>query len=457
MLKNCFSLTFSCFKLAISLNNLCEPFTIRSLGGFGFARKPLYKMLYMTTKVLPPFRPGLDIFPSPVPDRPGVVLRDPFKYTEQVLIIPPLLAAGLAFFDGEQTTLDLQAHLSRLAGQLVPRGTVEALLSALQSNGFLLTEEFAQMRALRHADFAATPERAPAHAGTGYPEEPVELRQTFDGYLQKGLGAPAQPIIGLAAPHVSPWGGADCYAAAYSRLQGAAAAHAKNKTIVLLGTSHYGQPERFGMTRKPFTTPFGTLQPNTEMINWLAARAADSIVMEDYCHAVEHSLEFQCVFLQQMLGSDFKILPILCGPFAKALREGEPPERDDHVYRFFDALGELAELHSPELFWVLGIDLAHMGKRYGDELLARADSGAMLEVKERDQARLQHACASESEEFFELVKPEEDELKWCGFAPLYTFLQVQPQARGQVLRYDQWNIDEESVVSFAALEFSNKG
>lgn len=410
----------------------------------------------MTNEALPPLRPGLDIFPSPVADRPGLVLRDPFKYTEQVLIIPPLLAAGLAMFDGEQTRLDLQAYLSKLAGQLVPRETIEALLNALQNNGFLLTEEFVQIRASRHAEFAAAPERAPAHAGTGYPDEPAELRQTLDGYLQKGLGATEQPIIGLAAPHVSPWGGAECYAAAYGRLQGAAAARAKNKTIVLLGTSHYGQPERFGMTRKPFTTPFGTLQPNAEMIDWLAARAGKSVVMEDYCHAVEHSLEFQCVFLQQMLGSDFKILPILCGPFAKALREGEPPEYDDQVYRFFDTLGELAELHASELFWVLGIDLAHMGKRYGDDLSALAESGVMLEVKDRDHARLQHACAGEADEFFELVRPDEDELKWCGFSPLYTFLHVQPQARGTVLRYDQWNIDEESVVSFAALEFRDR-
>ncbi len=409
----------------------------------------------MMSEPLPPLRPGLDIFPSPVAERPGLVLRDPFKYTEQVLIIPPLLAAGLVMFDGEQTRLDLQAYLSKLAGQLVPRATLEVFLGALQTNGFLLTEEFAQMRAARHAEFAAAPERAPAHAGTGYPDDPAELRQTFDGYLQKGLGATERPIIGLGAPHVSPWGGAECYAAAYGRLQGAAAARAKNKTIVLLGTSHYGQPERFGMTRKPFKTPFGKLQPSVEMIDWLARRAGDIVVMEDYCHAVEHSLEFQCLFLQQMLGSDFKILPILCGPFAKALREGEPPEYDDDVYRFFDTLGELADLHSAELFWVLGIDLAHMGRRYGDDLLARAGNGAMLAVQELDRERLQHACAGESEEFFELVRPGEDELKWCGFAPLYTFLQAVPQARGEVLRYDQWNIDEESVVSFAALEFSN--
>ena len=25
----------------------------------------------------------------------------------------------------------------------------------------------------------------------------------------------------------------------------------------MLGTSHYGTPERFGLTRKPYATPFG--------------------------------------------------------------------------------------------------------------------------------------------------------------------------------------------------------
>jgi len=407
-------------------------------------------------KTLPRLRPELDIFPSPVAERPGLLLRDPFKYTEQILIIPPLLAAGLAYFDGEQTTLDLQAHLSMHAGQLVPAEIVEALLTALQSNGFLRTAEFEEMRAARQREFAAAGMRHPAHAGSGYPEEAGALRETFGEYLNAHVGPAEKPIIGLAAPHVSPFGGADCYAAAYGRLQQEAAAQAREKTIVLLGTSHYGQPERFGLTRKAFTTPFGTLQPDKALVDRLATQAAGAVVMEDYCHAVEHSLEFQCVFLQQMLGSQFKILPILCGPFAKALYTGELPERDDQVYRFFDVLGELAEQEADKLFWVLGIDLAHVGRRYGDPFSAYADSGAMLTVKERDHERLRHACNGEAEDFFELVKPEQDELKWCGFSPLYTFLQVMPQARGTVLRYDQWNIDEESVVSFAALEFTRE-
>ncbi len=397
------------------------------------------------------------MFPSPLPERPGLLIRDPYCYTDDILIIPPLLVAALNFLDGESTMFDAVSYVSKLAGQIVPSDFIQPMVDVLQRNGFLETEEFERMRAARHAEFAAAPARLPVHSGSGYPDEAEELREQLDEYLD-GFRAPAgdtttEPIIGLAAPHISPWGGWQSYAAAYGRLAGAAKQHAANKTIVLLGTSHYGQPERFGLTRKPFDTPLGRLQPDNELINWLAARADGAIRMEDYCHSIEHSIEFQCVFLQQMLGSDFKILPILCGPFAEALFSGEPPEKDDHVLRFFDALGEMAELHSSQLFWVLGVDLTHFGMRYGDEIVARAGEDEMLEVKEEDLQRLQHVCQGRSDDFFEMVKPEQDRLKWCGFPPLYTFLSAMPDARGELLRYDQWNIDEESVVSFAAMEF----
>ncbi len=36
---------------------------------------------------------------------------------------------------------------------------------------------------------------------------------------------------------------------------------------------------------------------------------------------------------------------------------------------------------------------------------------------------------------------------------MYTFLKAVPQARGTLRRYQQWNIDDQSVVSFAALSF----
>ena len=58
----------------------------------------------------------------------------------------------------------------------------------------------------------------------------------------------------------------------------------REKTFVILGTSHYGEPDKFGLTRKPFVTPLGetaVAQPNGS-ISLASQRAA---VTEDYCHS----------------------------------------------------------------------------------------------------------------------------------------------------------------------------
>jgi hypothetical protein len=57
------------------------------------------------------------------------------------------------------------------------------------------------------------------------------------------------------------------------------------------------------------------------------------------------------------------------------------------------------------------------------------------------------------EGFWDLVQEKHDDLKWCGSSPFYTFLKAAPRARGELLRYEQWNIDERSVVSFAGMAF----
>ena len=406
-------------------------------------------------KVLPRLRADIDVMPSPSPEQPGLLVRDPYRYTPAMLIIPPALVPSLAFFDGEQSDLDLQADLYRRTGQLVGSDVIENFVHALQTNGFLETEEFHQIRESRQREFRDAPERIPVHAGTGYPDEPEALRMQFAEYFNSsGEPLPDPPgMVGLAAPHVSPSGGWKGYGTAYRRL----APELRDKTFVVLGTSHYGQPERFGLTRKPFVTPLGTLEVDTRLVDWLAERSGDAVLMEDYCHAIEHSIEFQCVFLQHALGAPVRILPILCGPFLQSLVTGRLPESEEDVGRFLAALGELAEREGPRLFWVLGIDLAHMGRRYGDRFAGQAEQGRMASVREQDLQRLDRVCAGDSQGFFELLHPEQDRLRWCGYSPLYTFLKAVPEARGNLLHYEQWNIDPESVVTFAALEFVRDG
>jgi hypothetical protein len=132
------------------------------------------------------------------------------------------------------------------------------------------------------------------------------------------------------------------------------------------------------------------------------------------------------------------------------------PEHNPAVARFFDALANIAAREGGNLFWVLGIDLAHMGLRYGDPLRATARQGEMLAIEQRDRERLEQIRNGDLQSYWSLVQDGHDDLKWCGSAPLYTFLKILPNVRGELLDYDQWQIDPYSVVSFGALRFEQK-
>jgi AmmeMemoRadiSam system protein B len=154
-----------------------------------------------------------------------------------------------------------------------------------------------------------------------------------------------------------------------------------------------------------------------------------------------------------LYGPNIRILPVLCGSFANSIQNGGLPEDNESVRRFLGRLGEVAAREGERLTWVLGIDMAHMGTRYGDDLVARAGKAEMEEVARRDHSRIERVLASDAEGFWGQVQDGQDDLKWCGSSPLYTFLRAVPGTRGTLRGYQQWNIDESSVVSFAGISF----
>jgi hypothetical protein len=178
----------------------------------------------------------------------------------------------LEFFDGEKSELDLREYLVRSSGQLEVNGLIDHLQQTLSQAGFLEDDSFAQLKEEKQRAFAAAPLREPAHAGTGYPDDPAELSATFSEYL-RGPARPQEPgrtVRAIAAPHVSPFGGVETYRAAYSAFSPDDA----DKTFIILGTSHYGEPDRLGLTwawwsvwnarrrvrsQKTIATPWNTL------------------------------------------------------------------------------------------------------------------------------------------------------------------------------------------------------
>ncbi|HEY2843171.1 MAG TPA: AmmeMemoRadiSam system protein B, partial [Bryobacteraceae bacterium] len=298
-------------------------------------------------------RLNLDFQPSPMADKPGLLIRDPFQFSDATLVIPPVLIESLTYFDGSRSELDLREHLVRLTGELDVGGLQQHLIETLSGAGFLEDDIFFSKKQAAERAFADAPAREPAHAGSAYPEDRDELTATMRDYLNGDTAAAQEPVRAIAAPHVSPYGGIEAYRAAYSALTSADA----DRTFVILGTSHYGQPDRFGLTRKPFATPFGKTATNLALVDEIERAGKDAVLMEDYCHAVEHSIEFQVVFLQYLFGAGVRIVPVLCGAFSRGMRGGsEPPgckpDDDEGVKRTIGALGEIAAREGDRLAWI---------------------------------------------------------------------------------------------------------
>lgn len=399
---------------------------------------------------LPRLRFNLDFMPSPDPARPGLIIRDPYHYTDATLVVPPPLVQALECFDGQQSTLDLRSELVRITGEIQVGDLEKHLFDSLNEAGFLDNEHYRNLKTKRETEFAKEEIREPIFAGAAYPDDEVALSDLLTRRVGRAEGG--SKTVAIAAPHASPDGAWDTYRAAYQALP--SRAEAEGKTFVILGTSHYGAPDRFGLTRKQFLTPFGVAQPDTALIDELETAAPHAIRMEDYCHAVEHSVEFQIVFLQHLYGPNVRVLPILCGPFVKSIYGGGMPEDNEAVARFFDALGNLGHRESSRLFWVLGVDMAHLGRRYGDRLRATANLGEMLAIQDRDLKRIERIRAGDIRGYWSLVQDGHDDLRWCGASPIYTFMKTMPGLNSELLDYHQWQIDPASVVSFAALRFN---
>src|ERR1035437_9852317 len=103
--------------------------------------------------------------PSPSPEHPGLFIRDPYRFSDAMLIVPPMLVECLQCFDGRQTELDLRAALVRITNTLEVGEIAQNLAETLSTAGFLEDENFARMEADRRREFSEQTVREPAHAG----------------------------------------------------------------------------------------------------------------------------------------------------------------------------------------------------------------------------------------------------------------------------------------------------
>src|SRR5450759_2622870 len=143
---------------------------------------------------------NLDFMPSPSPEHPGLFIRDPYRFSDAMLVIPTFLVECLQCFDGSQTELDLRAALVRITGDLEVGALGQHLIGTLSAAGFLEDAQYGEMQQARKREFAAAAVREPSHAGSAYPTDLGEMRQTMGQWMEgaETLAKPNGEPFGLA-------------------------------------------------------------------------------------------------------------------------------------------------------------------------------------------------------------------------------------------------------------------
>jgi MEMO1 family protein len=406
-----------------------------------------------------PDRPRLrlvEAFPIEQNGQRAVGLRDPAGFTDQVAVLPVPLLDIVSLFDGEHSLAEIRDIVAARHEGTITQEDIATVAERLDEAGFLDSPRFAARRQRIETEFASSVVRPAAHAGGAYAGEPAALRAQIEGFFRRPEGpGPAQRgassdgLRGLLAPHIDFHRGGPTYAWAYREILERSDAD----LFVILGTCHAGMADPFAATLKAYETPLGPAAVDRDFVESLRRRYGHDLLASEGAHRVEHSIEFQAVMLRWALGDGrpFTVVPVLASFLHQAVWGGGEPEGDPRVPRFLDALAATIAASGRRVCLVGGVDLAHVGPRFGD---AEPNTEAFLaEVEREDRAMLDAVVAGSASGFYESVARDGDARRICGLSPIYAFVRALPGARGRLIRYSQWP-DPAGAVTFCAAAFT---
>jgi len=393
-----------------------------------------------------------------------VYLKDPLNFASP-LGFSPLGYFILSHFDGQHSLVDIQEAYSRQVGDVLLSDDLRQFVETLDRHYYLHSERFIAYRNSLVDEFRRQPSRPASHVGGVYKADPAELKTQLEGFFcaPNGPGLPngshrAAPPRAIVAPHIDFHRGGPAYAWAYKSLAESEGAD----LFVLLGTSHCGGQTPFILTFKDFETPLGLVETDKDFVNRLQQRSDEDLFADEYLHRGEHSLEFQVVFLKYaaqlraaMKGAaerPFKIVPILVSSFHPMVLSQTPPERNAGVEKLLSALRELLEHERRQVCLVAGVDLAHVGREFGDSEPITEEF--LKWVEREDQKLIERISALDAPGFFNEIAKDHDKRRICGFSPLYSLIHLLDGASGTHLRYSQaFTPETGSAVTFTSMIF----
>lgn len=390
-----------------------------------------------------PVRRALEERIVEVEGEPRLVLRDPEGLLDAPVILPPLPALVYAYLDGGQDMSGLQSRLSEHAkGALIPEPLLLDVIAELDRHYLLENGRSAERRREVVESFRTGQVRAPRHVAG----DADEIRQVLDGFFsaEGAAGAPDRArggdrLRGVLAPHIDFARGGTCYTHAYRQVAESRPAD----TYLVLGVAHRAPPTPFVLSTKHYATAFGDAEVDAEFVASLLKRAGRRSLDHEIVHRTEHSAEFQAVWLKHALGDrPFRIVPILCSSF----RSPDDPEVKD----FIGALRETIASCDRDVCVVAGVDFAHVGPVFGDDV--KVDGDLIGWMADEDGKSLREVVEGDAAGFWASVMYDGDRRHVCGLTATYTALELLGTP-GRLLKYGFAPDPMGGIVSFASAVF----
>jgi AmmeMemoRadiSam system protein B len=401
----------------------------------------------------PRLRSDLQLISTMVEGREMLVFIDPMQISDHGLTMNMALLPVLEMLDGTHDLRDIQAEMMRLqGGRLVSISEIEAFVEKLDENYLIDSDNFRQKLRVIYENFEISPDRGPSHAGKSYDQDPEALRrliQDIENELPPNKEALTGSIIaGILAPHIDVTVAQSTYVNLYRHLKGR-----EYDLIVLLGVNHQRQDGLYSVSEKNYITPFGKLETARDFVSELRERVpAGTLTTSDFGHKLEHSIEFQTIFLDYYLEKPPSIVPILCGSIHDFILQEKNVFDDEHFRGMVSALTDLINARGGNVLLVSGVDFSHVGLKFDD--LVPADA-ILPDARANDDDILSYLLEGDPEKIFENACATKNRFNVCGLPSILIFSSLLRDCNAKLLSHETYHEEAtRSAVTYASMIFT---
>jgi AmmeMemoRadiSam system protein B len=387
----------------------------------------------------PRLRP-VHIIPLMHQGQPALMLRDPLRLNEHIVIVPQQMGPVLALLDGTRDLDELRASLMIRAGLRFSNGELAHFVDQLDRALLLQSNRFLKACDTALTEYRQLPFRRPSSADASYPSDPDELAAMLDSYLDQVSATELFEGRGMVSPHIDYERGGPVYAQVWSKMTEMAR---QAELAVILGTDHNGGEGMLTLTRQHYATPFGVLPTAADVVDVVAEAIGPELAFEEELHHIgEHSIELAAVWLHHARDRQpIELVPILCGSFHHFISTPFEPKSDPTLSRAVEALK--VALAGRRVLIVAAGDLAHVGPAFGSSL--PVDFAGRARLAAADDALIDTICAGDAEAFYRQIEAEQDHRNVCGLAPIYLTLRMLGETSGERAGYERCPADQDNT------------